>query len=100
LSHGIETTQIVVGFTYNSDGQMVRPIAMADTGARNGPGLGKTRRTQRYAALVSNTLGISFGTEIHRAVSRAFRKANGNADRRADHVLRRAQRHAEGRLQL
>ena len=28
----------MVGFTYNSDGQIVRPMQPADTGARNGPG--------------------------------------------------------------
>jgi hypothetical protein len=57
-------TQIVVGFTYNSDGQLVRPIMPAETGARNGPALGKMRRTHRVAPLLSNTLGISFGTNF------------------------------------
>jgi len=53
---------IVVGFTYNSDGQMVRPISPADTGARNGPALGKLRRNHRFAMLISNTRGLSVGT--------------------------------------
>jgi len=77
---GVDITQIVVGFTYNSDGQLVRPLAMADTGARNGPALGKTRRMQRYAALVSTTRGISFGTEFAAAnlKSADLRQANGN----------------------
>jgi hypothetical protein len=76
----IEATQIVVGFTYNSDGQLVRPLAMADTGARNGPALGKTRRGHRYAALISNTFGISFGAVFSSAAlgPALFRKANGN----------------------
>jgi hypothetical protein len=73
---GIPTTQIVVGFTYNSDGQMVRPIAPQDTGARNGPALGKTKRTHRYAALLSNTLGISFGTSFNKLTPVAFKLAD------------------------
>jgi hypothetical protein len=59
------TVPIVVGFTYTSQGQLVRPIMPADTGARNGPALGKIRRNHRYAALVSNTLGMSFGTNFN-----------------------------------
>jgi len=57
----LSLSQIVVGFTYNSDGQIVRRIEPVETGARNGPALGKLRRIHRYAALLSNTLGISFG---------------------------------------
>jgi hypothetical protein len=69
---------IVVGFTYNSDGQLVRPIAPADTGARNGPALGKTRRNHQYSVLVSNTLGVSFGGTFPTVRLAQFRKANGN----------------------
>jgi hypothetical protein len=50
--------QIVVGFTYNSDGQLVRPQMPQETGARNGPALGKRRRTQKVAILLNN-LGMS-----------------------------------------
>lgn len=46
--------QIVVGFTYNSDGQLVRPQAPQDVGTRNGPALGKRRRFHKVAALFSN----------------------------------------------
>ncbi len=70
--------QIVVGFTYNSDGQMVRPIAPADTGARTGPALGKTRRTHRFAALLSGTAGIWFGTTFTNIRPALFRQANGD----------------------
>ena len=50
--------QFVVGFTYNSDGQLVRPQAPQDAGTRNGPALGKRRRFHKVAALFSN-LGMS-----------------------------------------
>lgn len=72
------TARIIVGLTYNSDGQMARPIAPADSGARTGPALGKTRRTHRYAALVEGTLNISFGTDFDNLNPALFRKANGN----------------------
>jgi hypothetical protein len=72
------SARIIVGLTYNSDGQMVRPIAPADTGARTGPSLGKTRRNHRYAALLSGTANISFGTDFSALYPADFRQANGN----------------------
>jgi hypothetical protein len=59
-------TQIVVGFTYNSDGQIVRLIAQADTGARNGPAMGAPSRTHRAALKLVNTTGLSFGGNFDR----------------------------------
>ncbi len=56
------TMPIVCGFTYVSRGQMVRPATQAETGTRDGPGFGKVRRSQEFAAQLVNTLGISFGT--------------------------------------
>lgn len=64
--------QIVVGFTYNSDGQLVRAIAPQDTGARNGPALGKERSNHKVAFLfnnlsmanTANQSAISFGTSF------------------------------------
>jgi hypothetical protein len=58
---GLPLSQIVVGFTYNSDGQMVRPILPADTGARSGPAFGLLSRAHRYAMKLVNTLGLSIG---------------------------------------
>ncbi len=65
--------QIVVGFPYNSDGQLVRPMTPQDSGARNGPALGKKRRAHQAAALLNtagassaggNQLAIAFGTSF------------------------------------
>ena len=58
------TIPIVVGFTYNSDGQLLRPNAAADTGARNGPGFGKIGRAHWYAIQCVNTSGLSVGTDF------------------------------------
>jgi hypothetical protein len=55
---------IVVGFTYTSQGQLVRPNAREDTGARNGPGFGKKRLNNMIAFLVVNTQGLEYGTSF------------------------------------
>ena len=51
-------SQVVIGFTYNSDGQLVRPQMPPEGGFRNGPGLGKRRRFHKAAAQLV-TLGMS-----------------------------------------
>lgn len=58
------TFPVVVGFTYTSDGQIVRPVAPQETGARNGPAMGKIRREEWFAALLVDTQGISIGTDF------------------------------------
>lgn len=55
---------ITVGASYISQGQILRPIIPQETGAQNGPALGKTRRIHQHATLVHNTQGISFGTDF------------------------------------
>ncbi len=56
----------VIGFTFTSQGQLLRPVVQADTGAANGPRFGKTAREHMYAMLVaagvSNT--VSVGTDF------------------------------------
>ena len=63
----------VVGFTYNSDGQVVRLIAQADTGARNGPALGAPSRTHRAALKFVNSKGVSIGGNFDRLYPCLFR---------------------------
>ena len=55
---------ITVGFTFTSQGQLVRPIAPPDTGARNGPGFGKIGRAHRYAMKLVNSLGVFVGADL------------------------------------
>jgi hypothetical protein len=52
----------LVGKGYSSRGQILRPVAPEQTGARTGPAFGKTRRSNRFVALLHQTLGIKFGT--------------------------------------
>jgi hypothetical protein len=56
-------SQMLVGFTFASQGQIVRPALPAESGARNGPAVGKKRRTQKIAAQLEGAgVGVSFGT--------------------------------------
>lgn len=57
----LDLSQVVIGFTYRSKGQIVRLIAQADTGARNGPALGAPSRAHRAALKLVNAKGLSIG---------------------------------------
>lgn len=69
----------VIGFTYTSQGQILRPIAQEETGALQGPALGKTRRSHQFASLLHNTQGISFATTYDRMRPWAFKTPGGTA---------------------
>lgn len=65
--HTSYTVPGVVGFTYESRGQVVRPEKPEEAGARNGPAMGKTRRTHMYAMrLLNTTPGMKVGTDFTR----------------------------------
>lgn len=68
--------QIVVGCTYNSDGQIVRPQMPAETGARTGSGVGKISRDHFFGVYLVNTLGISFGTNFSSLIPARFTQAD------------------------
>jgi hypothetical protein len=68
-----------IGFTYTSDGQIVRPNTPQETGARSGPGFGKLRRTHQFAAQLESTQGVSFGTTFANLSPAQFRLANDTA---------------------
>ena len=50
----------VIGLNYSSKGQILRPDL--NSGAQNGPGLGKRRRTDRFNGLFYRTGQVKFGT--------------------------------------
>lgn len=60
----VYTAPSLLGFTYNSDGQILRPISPNEAGTSNGPSLGKTRRGHMLAMLLAQTQGISWGTDF------------------------------------
>jgi hypothetical protein len=63
-SFGLDQMPIYVGYTYASQGQLVRPQSPQETGARNGPGFAKKRRNHEYGIQVVNSQGISVGTSF------------------------------------
>jgi len=48
---------VQIGYTYNSDGEMLR----LEAGSADGTALGKTRRTHRVGMLLEQTLGLKVG---------------------------------------
>ena len=61
------TFPMTVGFTYTSQGQLVRPAVAAESGARSGPAIGKKRRSHYLIAQLEGTQGVSFGTQFTNA---------------------------------
>lgn len=70
---------LVVGFTFTSRGQLVKPDTVPESGARNGPGFGKVRRIHKFAADIVNSVSgaISFGTDFDRKMYPAVFKTPG-----------------------
>jgi hypothetical protein len=54
----------VVGFTYTSQGQILRPDSAEQTRSQFGVGLAIRRRIAQFGALLQNTQGIKFGTDF------------------------------------
>lgn len=77
ITSALQNGSIVVGFTYNSDGQIVNPHLPQDTGARSGPGFGKLKRHQRYAIKVYDSCGMQIGTSFTKMLPILFKSANG-----------------------
>lgn len=67
----------VVGYTYTTQGQILRPVAPQETGAQNGPALGKTRRIQQYTALFHRTQGVKVGGDFNNLRPAAFATLGG-----------------------
>lgn len=57
---------VVLGFRYQSRGQLVRPVEAEDVGSLAGPGFGKFKRQHQAAVMVSSTKGLSLGTDFSR----------------------------------
>jgi len=66
LVNSFHTLPAIVGFTYNSDGQLVRPVTPQQTGTQSGPGFAKLGRQHYAAALLYGCVNgsISFGTDF------------------------------------
>lgn len=65
-----------VGFTFTSQGQLLRPVSPQESGARNGPAFGKTRRNHRYAIAVANAAGLKVGSDLSETLRPVKFKSN------------------------
>lgn len=74
---GLSLSQIIVGVTYTSQGQIVRPSTPAESGSRNGPPFGKIRREHWNIIQVVNTAGLSWGTNFSNLLPILFKDASG-----------------------
>jgi hypothetical protein len=70
---------VVIGYTYTTQGQILRPIAPDRTGAANGPGFAKTRRDHMFGTLLHNcvTQVLKFGTQFDRLFPALFKTPDG-----------------------
>jgi hypothetical protein len=70
-------SQMLVGFTFTSQGQIVRPASPQESGARNGPAVGKKRRNHKMGTQLEGTgVGVSFGTRFNKTDPAKFRQPN------------------------
>ena len=67
------TIPAVIGFTYTSRGQGLRPTSPADTGAQAGPGFAKLKRAPSFGVLLNNAVKVQFGTTFGRMRPALFR---------------------------
>lgn len=74
-----EVYEVLGGRSITSQAQMLRPIAPQETGAQNGPSLGKTRRAHQYAMLLQDAWGVSVGTDFDHLNPIEFQDARGTA---------------------
>lgn len=77
------TVPVVIGLTYRTRGQLLRPDTVADNKSPLGPGLGKTRRVHVYAAMVQDAVSLSFGTDFTH-LEAAFFSDDGETARAED----------------
>jgi len=64
---------LCAGYTYTSQGQILRPVDPQKTQTRTGPTLGTERRTEQMSLLLANTQGISFGEDMTHLNAADFR---------------------------
>lgn len=71
-----ESLPALIGFSYTSQGQTLRPVSPQESGARNGPALGKITRHHRYAMHLFRTRGLWVGGTFDQMYPANFRRAN------------------------
>ncbi len=80
VSNGTTTYYVpaVVGFTYTSQGQTLRPDTLEQVRSPQGPGAAKPRRIFQFGAMMSGTQGVSFGTNFSKLHAANFQSPGNN----------------------
>ena len=71
------TIPVVIGLGYTTQGQRLRPATAADIKSQIGDALGKNRRTEIAALLLSNTVGLNVGTSFNALEAQVLPGADG-----------------------
>lgn len=73
------TIPAVIGFTYTTKGQIVRPALPSEAGAANGPANSKTRRNHMFSVLLAAAIyaTVSFGTVFGKLRPANFKSPGG-----------------------
>ena len=71
------TIPVVIGLGYTTQGQRLRPATAADIKSQIGDALGKNRRTEIAALLLSNTIGLNVGTSFNALEAQVLPGADG-----------------------
>lgn len=71
IDQGAQTIPVVVGFSYESQGQLLRPVAQDQTGSATGPAFAKFRRDNKVGVLMHRSQGVRFGTNFENLIHAA-----------------------------
>ena len=68
----------VIGFSYTTQGQMVRPALQAEAGTAAGPAFGKIRRSHQYGVMLVNSRAPQIGTDFSNLRTAQIRTPGGS----------------------
>jgi hypothetical protein len=71
------TVPVVIGLAYTTQGQRLRAATAEDIKSQVGAALGKLRRSEIATVLLSNTIGISVGTDFSKLEAMVLPGADG-----------------------
>jgi hypothetical protein len=78
-ANSVYTVPCIVGYSYVSQGQILRPDAQEQSHSPTGPGLAKPSRIYQFGALLAGTQSISFGTKFTALHLANFKTGSGKA---------------------
>lgn len=70
---------VLVGQSYTTQCQIVRPETQEEVRGKTGPGLAETRRVFKYGAKLANAVGVSMGTNVSNLRPVPLTQDNGTA---------------------